>query len=74
MEAQANGTQARKAQADECVTDLLRKWNEGNDQAFAQLIPLIYSELRERARQLLRNERPNQTMQTAAREAGARPC
>ncbi|MGH9767950.1 MAG: sigma-70 family RNA polymerase sigma factor [Blastocatellia bacterium] len=50
----------------ESVTDLLRKWNEGDDQAFARLIPLVYGELQRMARQCLRGERSGHTMQTAA--------
>jgi len=69
MNAQANEDQdseADKDQDNEDVTELLRKWNEGDDQAFARLIPLIYSELQRQARQLLRYERPGHSMQTAA--------
>jgi len=51
-------------QAVEDVTDLLRKWNDGDDQALNQLIPLVYAELQQLARQCLRGERPDHLVHT----------
>jgi len=48
----------------EDVTELLRKWNEGDEQALDQLIPLVYDELLRLARQCLRHERPDHSMHT----------
>jgi RNA polymerase sigma factor (TIGR02999 family) len=38
------------------VALLLRRWGEGDSQAFDQLIPLVYDSLRQLAHQRLRNE------------------
>jgi RNA polymerase sigma factor (TIGR02999 family) len=48
------------------VTMLLGAWRRGDDAAFEQLAPLVYDELRRRARQYLRRERPNHTLQPTA--------
>src|SRR3982751_1420411 len=48
------------------VTQLLVNWREGDNDAPAQLIPLIYEELRRRARDYLRRERPDHTLQPTA--------
>jgi len=66
MNAQANGAQSDESHANEDVTELLHKWNKGDDQAFARLITLVYAELQRLARQCLRGERPGHTMQTNA--------
>jgi RNA polymerase sigma-70 factor (ECF subfamily) len=44
------------------VTTLLRAWSRGDQRAFDQLTPLVYDELRRRARQYLRAERANHTL------------
>lgn len=46
------------------VTQLLRKWRGGDQQALNELIPLVYGELQRLAGQCLRGERPGHTMQT----------
>jgi RNA polymerase sigma-70 factor, ECF subfamily len=46
------------------VTELLLKWTQGDEAALAQLMPLVYDELRRMARRYLRRERAGQTMQT----------
>ena len=48
------------------VTTLLRAWSRGDQGAFEQLTPLVYDELRRRARQYLRAERPNHTLRPTA--------
>lgn len=48
------------------VTDLLHQWRGGNRQALDRLVPLVYDELHELARQRLRGERPGHTIQTSA--------
>ena len=50
----------------EPVTDLLRAWRNGDDQALDRLTPLIYDELHKIAEQALRRERRNHTLQTTA--------
>jgi len=45
------------------ITLLLRRWNDGDAQAFASVWPLIYAELRRLARRHLRHERPGHTLQ-----------
>jgi RNA polymerase sigma factor (TIGR02999 family) len=46
------------------VTGLLRRWNEGDEQALDQLIPLVYAELQRLARRYLRGERPGHPVHT----------
>lgn len=48
------------------VTQLLAAWREGNDQAFEQLVPLVYDELRKLAGHYLRSERDGHTLQPTA--------
>jgi RNA polymerase sigma factor (TIGR02999 family) len=48
------------------VTTLLNKLADGDQDAGAQLIPLVYDELRRLAARRLRQERPNHTLQATA--------
>ena len=48
------------------VTQILREWNQGDAQAPARLIPLVYAELRRRAAECLRRERKDHTLQPTA--------
>ena len=48
------------------VTDLLRAWRRGDPAAFDRLTPLVYDELRRRARHYLRGERPDHTLRPTA--------
>jgi RNA polymerase sigma factor (TIGR02999 family) len=48
------------------ITQLLLAWSDGDRRALDELLPLLYEELRRLARQLLRGERPGQTLQTTA--------
>ncbi len=48
------------------ITQLLRAWREGDREALDALMPLIYDELRRRAAQQLRRERPGHTLQATA--------
>jgi RNA polymerase sigma factor (TIGR02999 family) len=48
------------------ITGLLNKVAEGDEQAAALLIPLVYKELHRLAIHRLRNERPNHTLQPTA--------
>jgi RNA polymerase sigma factor (TIGR02999 family) len=50
----------------EPVTDLLRRWRQGDSTALEKLLPLVYNELRRIARRQLRRERPNHTLQPTA--------
>lgn len=47
-------------------TQLLAAWTNGDQNAFDQLIPVVYDELRRLAHHYLRNENPGQTLQTTA--------
>ena len=55
---------ARSAAPD--VTSLLRAWSGGDDDAFAQLVPLVYDELHRMALRYLAGERANVTLQPTA--------
>lgn len=48
------------------VTEMLRAWRAGNEQALDQLTPHIYRELHRAARQCMRNERDGHILQTTA--------
>ena len=48
------------------VTQLLRAWSEGDQQALEKLTPLVYAELHRRAHWQMANERSGQTLQTTA--------
>ena len=48
------------------VTLLLNKLAAGDQEAAAELVPLVYEELRRLAARRLRHERPNHTLQTTA--------
>ena len=48
------------------VTQLLYQWSRGNRAALETLTPLVYDELHERARNYLRHERPDHTLQPTA--------
>lgn len=46
------------------VTDLLQAWASGDSAALDKLVPVVYEELRHKARRYLRHERPGHTLQT----------
>jgi len=48
------------------VTQLLIRWNQGDEQALRDLVPIVYQELRRLAHYHLRSERPEHTLQTTA--------
>jgi len=48
------------------VSELLLDWGNGDREALKAILPLVYEELRRVARQHLRQERPNHTLQTTA--------
>jgi len=48
------------------VTQILRDWNEGDADAPARLMPLVYEELRRRSADCLRRERRDHTLQPTA--------
>ena len=63
------------------VTELLRQWRRGDAQALRQVFPLVYQQLRRLARQQLKVERAQHSLQSAAlvhevflRLIGARPA
>jgi RNA polymerase sigma-70 factor (ECF subfamily) len=48
------------------ITRLLRRWQEGDEAALGELMPLIYGELRRLARRYLRQERIGHTLEPTA--------
>ena len=48
------------------ATRILQEWNRGDQNASARLMPLVYEELRVRAAEYLRHERPDHTLQATA--------
>lgn len=52
------------AEPDSPVSELLLDWGNGDREAFKNVLPLVYEELRRLARHHLRQQRPNHTLQT----------
>lgn len=52
--------------ADNDVTDLLRQWSVGDQDAYQRLLPIVYDELRRMAGGFLRYERAGHTLQPTA--------
>ncbi|HEU4433548.1 MAG TPA: sigma-70 family RNA polymerase sigma factor [Pyrinomonadaceae bacterium] len=50
----------------EQITQLLKKWSNGDDKALEQLMPLVYDELHRLAEAYLRRERREHTLQPTA--------
>jgi RNA polymerase sigma-70 factor (ECF subfamily) len=48
------------------ISELLQAWSQGDEQAFRQLIPAVYPELRRIARQMLGRRRADETLESAA--------
>jgi len=48
------------------VTKLLAEWSRGDQSALEELTPLVYRDLHQRARNYLRRERPDHTLQPTA--------
>lgn len=48
------------------ITEQLIAWNNGDQQALSQLIPIVYQELRRMADRFLRHESPGHTLQPTA--------
>jgi RNA polymerase sigma factor (TIGR02999 family) len=48
------------------VSQLLHQWAQGDEHAFAELVPIVYTELRRLAHRHLEFERPEHTLQSAA--------
>src|SRR5207244_9251731 len=53
-------------QSPDSVTQLLIDWSKGNQTALDRLMPLVYSELHRLAKNYLRRERQNHTLQPTA--------
>jgi RNA polymerase sigma-70 factor (ECF subfamily) len=53
-------------QSPEGITQLLLRWNDGDQTALDKLVPLVQSELRRLAESYLRRERPSHTLQPTA--------
>ena len=54
------------AAASSPVTELLRRWSDGDSSASEELVPLVYDELRRIARQCLSRQHQNHTLQSTA--------
>lgn len=48
------------------ITQLLRRWSDGDSVALSELMPLVYAELRALASSYIQDERPNHTLQATA--------
>lgn len=63
------GDSAQVSDADDLkreITALLNRWSSGDAQAFDQLMPLVYDELKRSARRALLNEQHARTLDTTA--------
>ena len=47
------------------ITDLLVRWNSGDEDAASKLLPVVYAELRKLARGYLRKERQDHSLLAA---------
>ncbi len=56
----------KPAEAGSDVTDLLRRWGQGDRSALERLVPLVYEELHRIASRYLTGERPGHTLQSTA--------
>ena len=52
--------------SDSGPTELLRAWSQGDGSALARLVPLVYEELHRLARNYMRWERPDHTLQATS--------
>lgn len=48
------------------ITELLRAWRQGDEQALEKLTPQVYRELHRAARRCMARERDSHTLQTTA--------
>jgi RNA polymerase sigma factor (TIGR02999 family) len=48
------------------ITEILRQWSDGKQEALDELMPLVYAELHRQAARYLRRERTNHTLQTTS--------
>src|SRR5688572_21064676 len=48
------------------ITQILRDWNNGSEDAKERLLPFVYDELKKQARFLMSKERSNHTLQPTA--------
>src|SRR5215469_17256975 len=48
------------------VSQLLQRWNDGDETALEKLMPLVYNELHRMARYYMARESPGHTLQTTA--------
>lgn len=48
------------------ITQMLREWSDGKQEALDNLLPLVYDELHRQASRYLRKERQGHTLQTSA--------
>jgi RNA polymerase sigma-70 factor, ECF subfamily len=55
-----------RSDASKPVSELLVKWQDGDDAALKNLLPLVYDELRRLARHYLQSERAGHTLQSTA--------
>ena len=53
-------------QSPQSVSDLLAKWQGGDEESLRALLPLVYNELRRLAHHYLKVERPGHTLQSTA--------
>ena len=53
-------------QSPQSVSDLLAKWQGGDEEALRALLPLVYNELRRLGHHYLKAERPGHTLQSTA--------
>jgi len=57
---------AKPLMKDHQVTELLRQWSNGDEQALDELMPIIYDELHQLAHKYIRREEPGHILQTSA--------
>jgi len=58
--------EVKAAMVELSVTQLLHNWHEGDEEAFEDLVPIVYHELHRLARHYMRGERARHELQTTA--------
>ena len=66
------GEQMREPASASEVTRILNSWRAGDPDAAEKLMPIVYEELRRLARNYLRQERADHTLQATATRLGGR--
>ena len=57
---------AQRPEAQHDVSEILRAWSDGDQEALEKLTPIVYAELHRLAQRYMKHERPGHSLQTTA--------